>query len=78
MKTELDTGSDVSVVYQRDCNAHFRRSALKTTSITLKTCSCEKVVPFRVIDLNFEHENQKAMLELYVVEKEGFWTGMVY
>lgn len=70
-KMELDTGSAVSVISKSEFKAQFGDLPLKSTSVTLKTYSGEKVVPLGVFEVEVDYEGQTAKLNLYVVEKGG-------
>lgn len=71
MKMELDTGSAISVMAEKEFRRKFRDLKLKTADITLRTYSGEHIKPVGYMDVEVEYSGTKQTLPLYIVEKEG-------
>ena len=69
LKMELDTGSALSIISNRDFWRHFNSLKLKETPIELKTYTGEVVKPFWVLNVTIKHKDQSAAKPpLYVVQ----------
>ena len=72
LKMELDTGSALSIISNRDYRRHFNSLKLKETPIELKTYTGEVVKPLGVLNVTVKHKDQSAAkLPLYVVQNGG-------
>ena len=68
---ELDTGSAVSIIlfdlYQQKINDN----PLHKTGLFLKTYTGENITPVGVLKVNVDYQNQRELLDLYVVKSKG-------
>ena len=72
LKMELDTGSALSIISNRDYRRHFNSLKLKETPIELKTYTGEVVKLLGVLNVTVKHKDQSAAkLPLYVVQNGG-------
>lgn len=68
---ELDTGSALSVISNKDYQAHFSRLKLQSTAVMLKTYTGERITPMGLISVKVEYGDQQRVLPLYVIERGG-------
>ena len=68
LKMEVDTGSAYSVIPLSVYKEMFQKQELQPTSVTLQTYMGELVVPVGKLRVKVQYKQQKAKLDLYVIE----------
>lgn len=68
---ELDTGSALSIISYNDYKDKFAKIKLKSTPLTLKTYTGEKVCPLGKLKVKVNYENTRRALDLYVVRHDS-------
>ena len=68
LKMEVDTGSAYSVIPLSVYKEMFQKQELQPTSLTLQTYMGELVVPVGKLRVKVQYKQQKAKLDLYVIE----------
>ncbi len=68
---ELDTGSAYSVMSQSEFERQLKHVKLCHTKKILKTYTGERIMPVGAARVKVEYNNQKCMLNLYVVKTHG-------
>ena len=68
LKMEVDTGSAYSVIPLSVYKEMIQKQELQPTSVTLQTYMGELVVPVGKLRVKVQYKQQKAKLDLYVIE----------
>ncbi|XP_041963522.1 LOW QUALITY PROTEIN: uncharacterized protein K02A2.6-like [Alosa sapidissima] len=68
---ELDTGSTLSVISNKDYQAHLPHLKLQPTTVILKTYTGERITPMGMVTVKVQYGEQKCVLPLYVIERGG-------
>ena len=68
---ELDTGSAVSIISFDLYQQKFNRLPLHKTGLSLKTYTGENIMPVGVLKVPVDYQNQREVLDLYVVKNKG-------
>ena len=68
LKMEVDTGSAYSVIPLSVYKVMFQKQELQPTTVTLQTYMVELVVPVGKLRVKVQYKQQKAKLDLYVIE----------
>ena len=68
LEMEVDTGSAYSVIPLSIYKERFQKQELQPTSVTLQTYTGELVVPVGKLRIKVQYKQQKAKLDLYVIE----------
>ena len=71
LKMELDTGSAVSIISFDLYQQKFNRLPLHKTGLFLKTYTGENIMPVGVLKVPVDYQNQRELLDLYVVKSKG-------
>ena len=71
LKMELDTGSAVSIISFDLYQQKFNRLPLHKTGLSLKTYTGENIMPVGVLKVPVDYQNQREVLDLYVVKNKG-------
>lgn len=71
LRMELDTGAAVSLLPYSLYTKYFSNETLRPCKSTLRTYSGEKIVTHGTIQVPVEYEQQKRVLDLYVVGTAG-------
>ena len=71
LKMELDTGSAVSIISFDLYQQKFNRLPLHKTGLSLKTYTGENIMPVGVLKVPVNCQNQREVLDLYVVKNKG-------
>ncbi|XP_028656990.1 uncharacterized protein K02A2.6-like [Erpetoichthys calabaricus] len=71
LKMELDTGSALSIISEKDYKEKFPNVKLKGTSVILKTYTGEKIAPIGKLKVTVVYESQRHLLDLYVLSRGG-------
>ena len=68
---ELDTGASLSVISEFTSYSFFRSCKLHPSSVSLKSYTGQEIVIRREIEVNVQYAEQKAVLPLLVVKRQG-------
>ena len=71
LKMELDTVSAVSIISFDLYQQKFNRLPLHKTGLFLKTDTRENIMPVGVLKVPVDYQNQRELLDLYVVKNKG-------
>ena len=71
VKMELDTGSAVSIISFDLYQQKFNNNPLHKTVLFLKTYTGENITPVGVLKVNVDYQNQRELLDLYIVKTKG-------
>ena len=71
LKMELDTGSAVSIISFDLYQQKFNRLPLHKTGLSLKTYTGENIMPVGVLKVPVDYQNQREVLDLYVVKNKA-------
>ena len=71
LKMELDTGSAESIISFDLYQQKFNDNPLHETGLFLKTYTGENITPVGVPKVNVVYQNQRELLDLYVVKSKG-------
>ena len=71
LKTELDTGSAISVIPIRIYKKLFYHKPLSVTNTRLNTYSWQTITPAGIINVNVNYKGQEHNLDLFVVKNDS-------
>ncbi|XP_028327385.1 uncharacterized protein K02A2.6-like [Gouania willdenowi] len=71
LKMELDTGSALSLISNKDYMKNFPDMKLSRTSVKLKTYTGQRVAPLGKLKVKVKYKNQTCNLELFVLKEGG-------
>ena len=71
LRMELDTGSAVSTISFDLYQQKFNRLPLHKTGLSLKTYTAENIMPMAELKVPVDYQNQREVLDLYVVKNKG-------
>ena len=71
LKMELNTSPAVSIISFDLYQQKFNRLPLHKTGLSLKTYTGENIMPVGVLKVPVDYQNQREVLDLYVVENKG-------